>query len=273
MALAAALHAVPAAAEAGELGRVESAHKDKDKDSSSGGSSSSSSSSSKRSRGGSILGNILGGILSSMLSSSSSRTEDGAPADPPRALAMYSYADDEPSAYADQRGPDTRMPRYGELSLSGFSTITSNIRALDTQLNVFLSAFTMHAALTRYYEPDARDVRTLDLLRLQIGLNVLHGWVNGAELHITGGVLGLHGNEWTPAGSGRADLRLYPFRPFTFDTVFDASFFAHGPPLFEAQALPGATFARLDLRLGVAMLYQSGVAPIVGPRLQVGIRF
>ena len=210
-----------------------------------------------------------------MLSSatSGSTTEDGVAQAPPRALAMDSYADDSSSAYADLRGPDTRMARYGELSLSGFSTLTPHIQALDTQMNVFLSAFTMHAAVTRYYEPEAESVRSLDLLRLQVGFNVLHGWVQGAELHITGGMLGMHGNEWTPGGSARTDLRIYPFRPFSLDLVADASFFPHGPALIEAQLLPGATFARLDLRAGAGLLYQAGVAPIIGPRIQVGIRF
>ena len=118
-----------------------------------------------------------------------------------------------------------------------------------------------------------QNLQTLDLLRLQVGLNVLHGWVTAAELHVTGGVLGMHGNDWTPGGSVRTDLRLYPFRPLSFEIVGDATFFAHGPPLVEAQALPGATFARLDLRLGMGMLFQPGVAPSIGPRLQVGVRF
>ena len=131
----------------------------------------------------------------------------------------------------------------------------------------------MHAAVTRFYESDTQNLQTLDLLRLQVGLNVLHGWVNGAELHVTGGVLGMHGSDWTPGGSVRTDLRLYPFRPLSFEIVGDATFFAHGPPLVEAQALPGATFARLDLRLGMGMLFQPGVAPSIGPRLQVGVRF
>ena len=218
---------------------------------------------------------MAGGILSSMLNSatSGSTMEEGARGTPPQALAMDSYADDESSAYADLRGPDTRMARYGELSLSGFSTVTPHIQALDTQMNVFLSAFTMHAAVTRYYEPEAERVRSLDLLRLQIGFNVLHGWVKGAELHVTGGVLGMHGNEWTPGGSARTDFRLYPFRPFSLDLVADASFFPHGPPLLEAQLLPGATFARLDLRAGAGLLYQPGVNPIIGPRIQIGVRF
>jgi len=217
----------------------------------------------------------VGGILSSMINSSTSgsTTEDGVPRAPPHALAMDSYADDRSSAYADLRGPDTRMARYGELSLSGFSTLTPHVHALDTQMNVFLSAFTVHAAVTRYYEPEAQSVRSLDLLRLQVGFNLLHGWVKSAELHVTGGVLGMHGNEWTPGGSARTDLRIYPFRPYSLDVVADASFFKHGPPLLEAQLLPGVTFARLDLRLGAGLLYQPGVAPIVGPRVQVGIRF
>jgi hypothetical protein len=186
---------------------------------------------------------------------------------------MESYAADEPTAYADLTGPSKRMPRYGELSVSGFSTLTPHVRALDTQMNVFLSFLTLHAAVTRYYEPEAQSVRSLDLLRLQLGFNVLHGLTQSAELHVSGGVLGMHGNEWTPGGSVRTDLRLYPFRPFSIDCVGDATFFPHGPPLVEAQLLPGTTFARLDLRLGAGLLYQPGVAPIVGPRLQAGVRF
>ena len=186
---------------------------------------------------------------------------------------MDSYAEDRSSAYAVSVGPDKRMVRYGELSFSGFSAFVPSVSALDAQMNVFLSAFTMHAAVTRFYEPESKSLQTLDLLRVQVGVNVLHGWVRAAELHVTGGILGLHGNEWTPGGSARADLRIYPVRPFSLDLVGDASFFEHGPPLVEAQLLPGATFARLDLRAGAGMLFQPGVAPIVGPRIQVGIRF
>jgi hypothetical protein len=260
-------------ASADSLGKVESSHQ------SSGSSSSSSSSSSSRksSRGGGLASAILGGILSSLARSGGSSGEGGDEAvpSPPRGLAMDSYgaADDLPSAYAPLRGPDARLARDGELSLAGFSTITSNIRALDAQMNVFFSALTMHLAVTRYYEPDAEHVRSLDLLRLQVGANVFHGWVDVAELHLTGGVLALHGNEWTPGGSVRADLRLYPYRPFSFEVIADASFFAHGPPLLEGQVLPGLTFARLDLRAGVGALFNSGVAPIIGPRIQAGIRF
>lgn len=149
VALAAAIAAGAAPAGAGELGRIEGAHKDKSSDS-----SSSSSSSSKRSKGDGIFSRIVGGILSSMLNSATS-----------------------------------------------------------------------------------------------------------------------DGNEWTPGGSARTDFRLYPFRPFSLDLVADASFFPHGPPLLEAQLLPGATFARLDLRAGAGLLYQPGVNPIIGPRIQIGVRF
>lgn len=260
--------ASPAAADA--LGKVEGSHQ------SSG--SSSSSSSRKSSRGGGLASAILGGLLSSLArsgGSSSSEGDDAAPRSPPHALAMDSYgaAEDQPAAYAPLRGPDARLARDGELSLAGFTTVTSNVRALDAQMNVFFSALTMHLAVTRYYEPDAEHVRSLDLLRLQVGGNVFHGWLDAAELHVTAGVLGMHGNEWTPAGSVRTDLRLYPYRPFSFEVIADASFFEHGPPLLEGQVLPGATFARLDLRAGVGVLCNPGVAPLIGPRIQVGIRF
>lgn len=193
---------------------------------------------------------------------------------PPHSLAMDSYGPaDHPSAYAALSGPDTRMARAGELSLAGFSTIDSNVRALDAQMNVFFSALTMHMAVTRYYEPDAEHVRSLDLLRFQVGGNVFHGWLDIAELHITGGVLGMHGNEWTPAGSVRTDFRIYPYRPFSFEVIADASFFENGPPLLEGQVLPGLTFARIDLRAGVGVLYNPGVNPIIGPRIAAGIRF
>ena len=209
-------------------------------------------------------------------SSASSVNAEGdyVPAPPSHSLAMDSYgSEDTPAAYAPRRGPDMRLARDGELSLSGFSTITSHVSALDAQMNVFWRALTMHLAVTRYYEPDAAHMRSLDLLRFQLGGNVFHGWLDVAELHVTGGVLGLHGTEWTPAGSVRTDLRLYPYRPFSFEVIADASFFEHGPPLLEGQVLPGATFARLDLRAGVGVLCNPGVAPIIGPRIQVGIRF
>lgn len=273
IAVASVLCSLAAPAFAGDLDRIETAHKDKG----SGSESSSSApahSSKKRSHGGDAAADVVGGILSALVApSSEGGAEEGAPSVPAHGLAMDSYAEDRSSAYAVNVGPDKRMIRYGELSLSGFSAFAPQVSALDAQMNLFLGAFTMHAAVTRYYEPESQNLQTLDLLRLQVGLNVLHGWVNNAELHVTGGVLGLHGNDWTPGGSVRTDLRVYPFRPFTVDVVGDASFFPHGPPLVEAQLLPGATFARLDLRLGAGLLFQPGVAPILGPRVQVGIRF
>jgi hypothetical protein len=278
-AVALAVGIAPRPALAGDLNQVESAHKDKPKDKGGdpdGASSSSSSSSSKRSSGGSgsnVAGSILGGLVSGLFGSSGGTSEDDA-VTPPRSLAMLSYADDDSSsAYTALAGPEARMRRYGELSLSGFSAVTSTVRALDAQLNLFLRAWTIHAAVGRFYEPDATNLRTLDVLRLQIGWNLFHGWVEAAELHVTGGVLALHGNDWTPGGSARADLRVYPIHPVSLDAVMDATFFAHGPPLIEAALLPGVTFARLDLRLGAGLLYQSGVTPIFGPRLQAGIRF
>jgi len=277
MVMGAAVLCASRAAFAGDLARIEGAHKDKSSDSSSSSSSSGSSSgSSKKSDGEGIVGRVVGGVLSSMLQSrsgSGSGEEDSRVGSPVNALAMDSYREDRPTAYAHVTGPDPQMRRYGELSVAGFSTITPRIRALDTQLNVFLHAFTMHAAVTRYYETSAETVPTLDFFRLQLGLNVFHGWVDGAELHVTGGVIAMHGSEWTPGGGPRAELRLYPIRPLSLDAVVDASFFAHGPPLIEGQVLPGVTFARLDLRAGAGVLYQPGVAPILGPRVQVGIRF
>jgi len=275
MAILAMVCAASAPASAGELERIEGAHKDKKKDrASSSSSSSGSSSSSSSDGGGDFLGNLIGGMISAMINAQTrSGTEDDAAAARSHALAMESYTEDRSSAYADLSGPDSRMRRYGELSLSAFSTLTPSVRALDTQMNVFLSALTLHGAVTRYYEPDTQNVQTLDLLRLQIGFNLLHNLVKNAELHVTGGVLGMHGNDWTTGGGARTELRLYPFRPFSLDCVGDATFFPHGPPLIEAQVLPGVTFARLDLRLGASMLYQVDQTPIIGPRVQVGIRF
>ena len=276
IAVAAIFQSFTAPAFAGDLDRIETAHKDKGSGNDSSSSSSAPASSSKKSGGGggSTGADLASGVLSALVSPSGggSSEEDALPA-PAHSLAMDSYADDRSSAYAVRVGPDRRMVRYGELSVSGFSAFTPRVSALDAQMNVFLSAFTMHAAVTRYYEPQSQSLQSLDLLRLQVGFNVFHGWVDSAELHVTGGVLGLHGNDWTPGGSVRTDLRVYPFRPFSLDVVGDASFFPHGPPLVEAQLLPGVTFARLDLRLGAALLFQPGVEPIVGPRLQVGIRF
>jgi hypothetical protein len=268
----------PRPALAGDLNKVESAHKDKPKDK--GGDpdgASSSSSSSRRSSGGgggsSVAGSILGGLVSGLFSSSGGTTEDDA-VTTPRSLAMLSYAeDDRSSAYTALAGPEARMRRYGELSLAGFSAVTSTVRGLDAQLNLFLRMWTVHAAVSRFYEPDATNLRTLDALRLQVGWNLFHGWVEAAELHVTGGVLALHGNDWTPGGSARVDLRVYPVHPVSLEAVMDATFFAHGPPLVEAALLPGVTFARLDLRMGAGLLFQAGVPPIFGPRLQAGIRF
>jgi hypothetical protein len=276
--VALALGIAPRAALAGDLNKVESAHKDKPKDKSGDpDGASSSSSSSKRSSGGgggsNLAGSILGGLVSGLFGTSGGTSEDDA-ATPPRGMAMLSYAeDDSPAAYTLLAGPEARMRRYGELSLSGFSAVTSSVRALDAQLNLFLRGWTVHAAVGRFYEPDATNLRTLDALRLQVGWNLFHGWVEAAELHVTGGVLALHGNDWTPGGSARVDLRVYPIHPVSLDAVMDATFFAHGPPLVEAALLPGVTFARLDLRMGAGLLYQAGVPPIFGPRLQAGIRF
>jgi hypothetical protein len=273
--VALALAIAPRTALAGDLNQVESAHKDKPKDKSGAPDGASSSSSSRRSSGGgsSVAGNILGGLISGLFSSSGTVSEDDG-VTPPRSLAMLSYAeDDRSSAYTTLAGPEARMRRYGELSLSGFSAATSTVRALDAQLNLFLRSWTVHAAVGRFYEPDATNLQTLDVLRLQVGWNLFHGWVEAAELHVTGGVLALHGNDWTPGGSARVDLRVYPIHPVSLDAVMDATFFAHGPPLIEAALLPGVTFARLDLRMGAGLLYQAGVPPIFGPRLQVGIRF
>ena len=254
----------------GDLDKVESAHTDKGGSSPTGDSRSGKGS---HDSGGGIVSGILGALFGGASDDESGDADASAPA-PSHGLSMYSYtADGPPRAYTITEGPSARMRRYGELSFSGFTEIPSHVQALDAQLNVFLSALTIHAAITRYYEPDATRVTSLDLLRFQVGFNILHGLVNGAELHLTGGVLGLHGNTWTPGGSARADLRLYPVRPVSVDFVVDTSFFAHGPPLVEAQLMPGVTFARLDLRAGVGALYQQGVSPIYGPRISIGIRF
>jgi hypothetical protein len=203
-ALALAVGVAPRPARAGDLNQVESAHKDKPKDKSADPDGSSSTSSSKRSSGGggsNVAGSILGGLVSGLFSSSGSTSSEEDALAAPRSLAMLSYAeDDRSSAYTELAGPQARMRRYGELSLSGFSAVTSTVRALDAQLNLFLRAWTVHAAVGRFYEPDATNLQTLDVLRLQIGWNLFHGWVEAAELHVTGGVLGLHGNDWTPGG-------------------------------------------------------------------------
>lgn len=275
VALAAILCSLAAPALAGDLDRIETAHKDKGSGNDSSSSAPASSSKKSGSSSGSTGSDLAGGILSALVSpSGGGSTEEDKPPTPAHALAMESYADDDrASAYAVRVGPDPRMVRYGELSVSGFSAVTPGVHALDAQMNLFLRAFTMHAAVTRYYEPQSQNLQTLDLLRLQVGFNVFHGWVDSAELHVTGGLLGLHGNDWTPGGSFRTDLRVYPFRPFSLDVVGDVSIFRDGPPLVEAQLLPGATFARLDLRFGAGLLFQPGVEPILGPRVQVGIRF
>ncbi len=142
----------------------------------------------------------------------------------------------------------------------------------DLTGSAFIGPVTVRGSWTRLYENGSFDVDQLDIVRGQIGGNVLSGWGGRAELHLLGGVAGLRGPSWTPALDVEIDGRLYPLRPFSIRASIGSSFFEHGDPLWRAQVAPGVTIGRVDFGVSVSWLHQTGVFDATSPGAWLAMR-
>ncbi len=216
-----------------------------------------------------IFAQLFANIVMGMFRSDSSLDEAGADADlPDPAIEPY----DGRSIYVSRAERKRRIVRYAELGLDGNIAPTPGIYGHGVHLRGFISAFVLHGEWTRLHEPDAANVRSLDLFRGHVGANVLVG-TRWAELYLLAGVLVMHGLETTPAFDMGLEARLYPARPLTLFVQGTSAFFEHGPPFFTARFEPGVSVSRIDLRLGATMIYQSSAISALGPSGSVGLRW
>jgi hypothetical protein len=119
----------------------------------------------------------------------------------------------------------------------------------------------------------AKDLKNLDLLRLQFGLNAGALGTKRLELHYYVGVLGLRGKEWTPAFDMRVDTRVYPVRPLVLVAFIDTAVFAQGPVLVVADAQAGVSVLRFNVHAGVRGFWQRDAIAAVGPALDVSVKW
>jgi hypothetical protein len=161
-------------------------------------------------------------------------------------------------------------PRFGELMTSGYVDPVHGVYGHDLTARGWLSIVGVDATWLRLYEPSSPTVGQLDFVRGAVtGIIVAERYVE-ASVHL--GADGMHGSEWTPAFGAGAELRVYPVPHFTTAGSFHASFFGEGNPLLDSKLEVGATFGRLDFRIGGRSFYQTGAASLLGPSASLGIR-
>ncbi len=220
---------------------------------------------------------VVTGILqaffrSSGASSSRSSGGDGAGWSPP-GLAIEPYGERSRSIYIAGTEKGHRITRSAELAMSGWYAPRPRLYAHALDLRGWLGPVVFHGGWTRYHEPGAMTLDTLDLFRARIGLNVLAGSSRAAELTPLVGVLALRGNDVTPAFDAGADLRVYPIRPLVVAASFQVAFFKDGPPFLETRLEPGISISRLDLRVGAMWVHQARAISSIGPSATIAVRW
>jgi hypothetical protein len=161
-------------------------------------------------------------------------------------------------------------PRWGELASSGYADPVRGVYGHDLMARGWLGIVGVDATWVRLYEPTSPMVGQLDFLRGAVtGIIVGERYVE-ASLHV--GPDGMHGREWTPALGAGAEVRVYPASHLTLAGSFHASFFGEGNPLLDSKLEVGATFGRLDVRIGGRSFYQHATASLLGPSASVIIR-
>lgn len=224
---------------------------------------------SKPSVGSLIAGALLRALLSGPSTSTSESTESSAKEPVYTSLGIEPYDPSSSSIYAER----SRIVRHAELAFGGFLGADGPVFAHDLHLRGYLGFFTGHAEWARLYEPSSRALPSLDLLRFQLGGNVLAGQVDRAELHVLVGALILHGAEWTPAFDSRLETRIYPIKPLVITASVDAAFFEKGAPLWQSDLMAGASVSRFDLRGGVRWIYQSSTLSLPGPAIDMAVKW
>ncbi|MFO0678282.1 MAG: hypothetical protein U0169_17225 [Polyangiaceae bacterium] len=186
---------------------------------------------------------------------------------------VYVEPTHDDGAAADGYAPTGPATRTFEATLGAFVEPTTPILGHSLDARAWLAGLYVHGDWSRFYEPRAKVVPTLDRLHLRVGSNLFGPLAKHVEVYPVVGAGLLRGARWDPSLSLGGEIRVYPWEPLAFAAQLHADVYASGNPIFETRVEAGLAFPRVELRTGILWVTQYRAASFVGPTLSLALRY